>query len=67
MDTVVSQPLHTVSSKYEQVPPKFAPLDYDKEWSKDLRDNLFELDFLLFSKGWDLLEISEQQQQRQQQ
>ena len=48
--------------KYEQVPPKFTPLDYDSKWGKEVQHNLLELDFYFFSKRWDLLEFSKQQQ-----
>ena len=37
--------------KYEQVPPKFTPLDYDSNWGKEVQHNLLELDFTFSLNG----------------
>ena len=54
--------------KYEQVPPKFTPLDYDSKWGKEVQHNLLELDFTFSPNGeicWNFLNSNKNEKNKQ--
>ena len=66
MDTVLPQSFFFW--KYEQVPPKFTPLDYDSKWGKEVQHNLLELDFTFSPNGeicWNFLNSNKNEKNKQ--